>query len=199
MAIAMPSSPNFKSAKWGIVYNTMRHVSPLNRVTQTIERPGALWTGSFVLPPMERADAEEWIAFLLKLRGMSGRFYGYDPSARTPRGVATGTPLVNGASQTGTSLNTDGWTTSTTNILRTGDYFQVGTELKKVVQDINSDGVGAATLVFEPPLRSSPADNAAITTTNPVCVMSLSSDDTSWDVDTAIHYGIVFSGVESFT
>ncbi|MCU0873152.1 MAG: hypothetical protein MUE50_12505 [Pirellulaceae bacterium] len=52
------------------------------------------------------------------------------------RGVATGTPLVNGAGQAVTYANavgnswsqtlvTDGWTNSTTNILRAGDVFTI--------------------------------------------------------------------------
>lgn len=196
----IPATPLFKFAKFGLSSNTMAHVSPLNGATQTFENPGAKWFVSYTLPPMVRADAEEWLAFLIKLRGMSGRFYGYDPSARTPRGVATGTPLVNGASQTGTSLATDGWTINTTNIMRIGDYFQVGTELKKIVANASSNGTGQATLTFEPPIRNAPADNAAIIVTNPVCVMRLSSDsDASWDVNEALHYGIAFSGEESLT
>lgn len=39
------------------------------------------------------------------------------------KGVATGTPLTNGAGQTGASLITDGWTNSTAGILLEGDIF----------------------------------------------------------------------------
>lgn len=113
-------------------------------------------------------------------------------------GVATGTPLVNGANQnvtwatskdTGTqSLITDGWTNSTTGILKAGDVFTIAnvyavnpvtkatlTFLKQftVVADANSGATtGPATLTISPPIISSgaqqtvsavPADDAPIT------------------------------------
>lgn len=113
-------------------------------------------------------------------------------------GVATGTPLVNGASQTSTyasvkdtytqSLETDGWTASTTGILKAGDVitiagvFAVNPVTKAtlpflrqftVTADADSGATtGPATLTITPPIITSgafqtasaaPADNAAIT------------------------------------
>ena len=113
-------------------------------------------------------------------------------------GVATGTPLINGASQNVTyaaskdtwsqSLVTDGWTNSTTGILKAGDIFTIAgvyavnpvtkaTEayLRSfvVTADANSGAsTGPATLTISPPIITSgayqtasaaPADNAAIT------------------------------------
>jgi hypothetical protein len=42
--------------------------------------------------------------------------------------------------------------------------------------DATSNGSGVATLNFAPPLRAAPADNAAITVTNPRCTMRLVDD-----------------------
>lgn len=118
-------------------------------------------------------------------------------------GVATGTPLVNGGSQNVTyanavgnnwsqSLITDGWTNSTTGILKAGDVFTIagvfavnpvpGEGSKQVMPylqqftvlaDANSGAsTGPATLTISPPIITSgphqtvsaaPADNAAIT------------------------------------
>jgi hypothetical protein len=80
----------------------------------------------------------------------------------TNRGDGGGTPLVAGASQTGASLNTDGWPATTT-VLRAGDFFSVNGELKMVIADCVSDASGNATVEFAPILRSAPADNAALT------------------------------------
>jgi hypothetical protein len=80
----------------------------------------------------------------------------------TNRGDGGGTPLVAGASQTGASLNTDGWPATTT-VLKAGDYFSVNGELKMVTADCVSDASGNATVEFAPILRSAPADNAALT------------------------------------
>lgn len=113
-------------------------------------------------------------------------------------GVATGTPLVNGGSQTSTyatvkttmtqTLNTDGWTNSTTGILKAGDVFTIAgvyavNPVTKatlpflrqftVMADADSGAsTGPAALTIYPAIITSgafqncsaaPADNAAIT------------------------------------
>lgn len=113
-------------------------------------------------------------------------------------GVATGTPLVNGGSQTSAyadvkntmtqTLNTDGWTNSTTGILKAGDVFTIAgvyavNPVTKatlpflrqftVTADANSGAsTGPAALTIYPAIITSgafqncsaaPADNAAIT------------------------------------
>lgn len=132
--------------------------------------------------------------------GMIANIDSYD-SAFVPThtvGVATGTPLVNGGSQNVTyatakdtwsqTLNTDGWTNSTTGILKAGDTFTIanvfsvhpGTKASTgrlqtftVLADANSGAsTGPAALTISPPIITSggfqtvnsvPADNAAIT------------------------------------
>lgn len=198
--LSMPTSPSgFRSHRFALMSNTLMFTSPLSGSTQTLEFPGSKWMGVFTLPPMKRAIASNWISFFAQLRGAAGRFYGYDPTAKAPRGVASGSPLVNGVGQTGNTLITDAWPISTSNLLLPGDYFQVGSELKMVTSALTSNGSGSATITFEPPLRSAPSDNAAIIYTNPVCVMRLSDDSQSgWDVNSLALYGLSFSGVESF-
>jgi hypothetical protein len=113
-------------------------------------------------------------------------------------GVATGSPKVNGGSQnvtyasvkdTGTqTLNTDGWTNSTTGILKAGDVFTIAgvydvnprskatlPHLKQFVVMADADSgasTGPAALTISPPIISSgafqtvsaaPADNADLT------------------------------------
>lgn len=127
---------------------------------------GMMWGADITLAPMERTDASAWNAFLLSLNGQEGTFLLGDPLAGTPLGMATGTPQVNGGGQTGQSLVTDGWTTSTTDILKAGDYIQLGTgssaQLYCLLNDADSNGSGQATLDIWPRLRTSPVDNASI-------------------------------------
>ena len=198
--LSMPTTPTgFRVNRFALISNTIMFTSPLNGTTQTLEFPGAKWGGLFTLPPMKRAVAAPWLSFFTQLRGAAGRFYGFDPNAKTPRGVASGSPLVNGSSQTGVSLTTDAWPVSTTGLLLPGDYFQVGSELKMVTASVDSNGSGEATITFEPPLRASPSDNATIIYTNPTCVMRLVDDSqTGWDVDQLGLYGLSFTGVEAF-
>jgi hypothetical protein len=102
-------------------------------------------------------------------------------------GPLGGTPLVNGAAQTGSNLVTDGWTAAAASRLKKGDVFTiagvyavnpVSKNSSSVLQqfvvtaDVSSDVGGAATIPVYPPMTSTgaqktisaaPADNAAIT------------------------------------
>jgi len=102
-------------------------------------------------------------------------------------GPLGGTPLVNGASQTGSNLVTDGWTAAAALRLRAGDVFTIAgvfavnpqnrqttgaLEQFVVTGNVSSDGAGNATIPIFPAIvtsgafqtvTNSPADNAAIT------------------------------------
>jgi hypothetical protein len=176
--ITFPSiSPG--EATWGLVNNTQSFVSPLTGATQVVRLPGERWKFSFTYNVMTDEESAQMTAFIAQARGGAETFRVSNPLRKTQKGAATGTPLVKGGSQVGSSLDTDGWTPSTL-VLKVGDYFEVNNELKIVTEDITSDGSGNATLYFEPPLRYSPADNAAITTTNPKATFRLDEKETSW-------------------
>jgi hypothetical protein len=176
-------------------------MSPFTAKQQVYKYTGQFWEAEISLPPMKRADAEYWISFLLKLNGSYGTFLLGDPNGATARGVATGTPLVKGASQTGSELITDGWTTSTTGILKAGDYIQIGggaaAKLHKVLDDVNSNSSGEATLTLWPDLRSAPSDNAAIVVSGAKGVFRLSTNQSDWDVNEASIYGMTFPAREA--
>lgn len=71
-----------------------------------------------------------------------------------------GTVLVNGASQTGTSLIIDGLTSTP----QGGDVFKIaGIDLIYTIASTPTVSSGGTTLTITPALASSPADNAAIT------------------------------------
>lgn len=200
MAETMPTNVNFISSQFNLRFNTQLFESPLSQQIQRSVLDGPKWVAQYTLPHMKRETAAEWQAFFMKLQGMKVTFNAYDPEGKTPRGVATGTPLVKGASQTGTSLDTDGWTSGVTGILKKGDYFSVGGELKIITDDINSDGSGNATLTFQPALRNSPSDNAAITVTDATCEMILSSDVESFFLTNKnnVYTQKTFGGIEVF-
>lgn len=164
------------SSRWSLVPNTQVHISPLSETMQVLELPGAKWEAQLVFTNLSVADGREIFGFLASLRGPVNTFNLHDHSLETPRGIATGTPLVNGADQTGNTLDTDGWTVSQTGIMKRGDYFQVGTELKMMTADVNSDGAGLATLTFESPLRVAPGDGTSIITASPKALMRLKDD-----------------------
>lgn len=102
-------------------------------------------------------------------------------------GPLGGTPTVNGANQSGTSLITQAWTAAAANRLKKGDIFTIAgvrqvnpssrTSISTLQQfvvtaDTNSDSGGAATIPFQPPIivggayatvDSLPASGAALT------------------------------------
>lgn len=175
--------------------------SPFTLGEQAFRWPGERWSISFNLPPFTKREVfSDWVSFGLKLKGRYGRFLMGDLSAKTPRGIATGTPIVNGSGQSGNTLNTSGWTASTNGILLKGDYIQIGTgtasRLHMVVDDINSDSSGNAQLTIEPALRSSPAPGLAIITQDAKGLFRLDSNSLSWSVNPGPVYRLSFVAVE---
>jgi len=172
--------------------------SPYTLEHQVQRHQGQQWMMDAEFAPMDRATAEALIAGLCSLNGREGTFLFGDVNT-TPRGTATGTPLVKGASQTGEDLETDGWTTGVTGILKAGDWIQLGTgstsRLYKVLADANSDGSGEATLTLWPRITTanSPSNDAAITTASPKGVFRLLTDGQDWDIGLATLYGVSIS------
>jgi len=178
--------------------------SPFTYSQQIYRHQGQSFEADITLPAMKREDAEVWVAWLLRMRGRFGTFLLGDPANATPRGSAAtdaGIPVVAGASQTGDELAIDGLPLSTTGYLKAGDYIQLGSgataTLHKVLQDVDSDGTGAATLNLFPAVRISPANNAPVTVTNCKGVFRLNANETSWDINEATVYGIAFGAVEA--
>lgn len=179
--------------------------SPFSSVEQVQVGTGQKWQAEVSLPPMIRTSgAPEWFAALTSLNGPEGTFYLGDTANKTPRGVATGTPVVNGAGQTGYDLSTRGWTPSVTNIMRAGDWLQVNTgsssRLYMVMKDANSDSSGNATLTIWPKVRqqpSAPADGTTIIASSAVGVFRLQAAG-GWQFDKAkILRGLTFKAVEA--
>lgn len=175
--------------------------SPYTLEQQVQRHQGQVWRLDVSYAPMPRALAEPLVAALCSLNGREGTFLFGDSANKTPRGAATGTPLVNGGSQSGEDLVTDGWSAGVTGILKAGDWIQLGSgstaRLHKVLVDANSDGSGNATLTLWPRISpvATPADNSTIVTSYPKGVFRLEADGQDWDIDTAKIYGLGFTAV----
>ena len=199
--ISFLSHTGVRSVELRAVNAVIYEMSPFTFAGQAQASSGQMWQADVTLPPMKREDAEKWIAWLVSLRGQFGTFNMGDPSAATPRGVATGTPRVNGASQTGEDLNIDGCTANVTGWLKAGDYIQLGTAgtatLHKVLADVNTNASGETTLSLWPHIRSAPADNATVVVSDTVGRFRLASNESSWSINEATIYGITFSAREA--
>jgi len=187
--------------EWQKLSHTQSFQSALDRSVQTLALTGARWMATLRFRNLPDTDARTLIAFLASLSGQSGRFTLHDHSHPNPSGIATGTPLIKGASQTGKSIITDGWTTSQTGILKAGDWVGFNGELRMQTVDVDSDVSGNATLTLDEPVRSSPADNAVITTVQPTATMMLKDDgQAKWQANPALTlvHNITLTCVETF-
>lgn len=178
--------------------------SPFTFKQQVIAHTGQRWEAEISMPPMQRADAEQWISFLVSLNGVKGTFLLGDPNASTARGSASttpGTPVVNGADQTGDSLTIDGCPASATGYLKAGDYIQLGggstATLHKVLTDVDTNGSGQATLDVWPYIRTAPADDATVVVSDAKGLFRLGSNQTDWAINEAAFYGVTFPAVEA--
>ena len=198
--LTLPSHTGIRSIEFRAVNTVGVSQSPFTYSQQVVAHSGQRWEVDISLPAMKRADAEQWVAWLVSLRGQLGTFTLGDPIGATPRGSAGGTPVVNGASQTGGTLVIDGCTADQTGWLKAGDYIQLGSAgtatLHKVLQDANSDGSGNVTLDIWPYIRNSPADNSTVVVSNAVGNFRLSGNQQAWSVNEASFYGLTFGAVE---
>jgi hypothetical protein len=199
--LALPTHTGIRSIELRATNAVAYARSPFTFAGQAFAYSGQMWQAEVTLPPMKRADAEQWVAWLVSLRGQFGTFLLGDPIGGTARGTPTGTPLVNGADQTGGTLNIDGASNSVTGWLKAGDYIQLGTgssaRLHKVLQDANSNGSGQVSLDLWPHIRVAPADNAAVTVSNAKGLFRLSSNEQSWSINEASIYGLTFGAMEA--
>jgi hypothetical protein len=164
---------------------------------QVYRHQGEFWQGSVSFRAMRRNDAALVQSFLAELRGQFGTFLYGDPDALALGFMgAGGTILVNGAGQTGNTLNVDGMTISST-IAKAGDYFQLGTgagaRLYMFTQDLVSNGSGVGVATFEPRLRSAPADNQALIISAPKGLFRLAENTTQWQSDNSSIYNMSLS------
>ena len=195
MAISYPLTPpagiRIASLRFSAISAVARNISPFTFSSQSYNWTGTMISGDVECPPMNRADAEELIGFLIM--AARGTFYFRDYANGTQRGTMTGSPQLNGAHVANTStLTVDTGSGS----WAVGDYIQLGTgsssKLHKITQ-VNS----ATSYEIFPLLRTTYPDNTAIVYSNAVGVFRLGTTTCDWSIDTAKKYGLNFSIFEA--
>ena len=157
------------------IFTTRQFKSPFTGASQTMEFPSCVWMCQLSFKNLNRDEMRELEVFLIQLRGAAGRFRLGDQANTQPRGLAQGAAIVEGSNQTGSVLNIRGCTANQ-NFLKVGDYITVNNELKRLIADANANASGRTALRFEPNLRNSPVNGAAITVRNTYAVMRLADD-----------------------
>ncbi len=206
MSINYPLSLPTSNAIQGIELRAINSVaysrSPFTFSGQVYAYPGQTWQADVTLKPMKRADAEDWVSWLVSLKGQLGRFYLGDPLAALPRGSArdADTVTVNGTTSSGSSvINIQSAPLSESNYLMAGDYIQIGSDtsrqLFKVLQNASTDGSGNASIDVWPDVRSQIDSGSAITFESAKGIFRLSSNQQSWSINEASIYGITFGAM----
>lgn len=201
--LALPATNTIRSIELRTVNAVAYSRSPFTFAGQAHEYAGKMWQADITLKPMRRSDAEKWITWLISLKGQLGTFYLGDPLGCTPQGSGrdSDTVLVDGAVTSGNTIAIDSAPVSTTDFLKAGDYMQIGSgtsrQLFKVLNDVDTDATGSATVDVWPNVRTSISNNAAVTLESAQGVFRLASNETSWSVNEASIYGITFGAVEA--
>jgi len=195
MAITYPLTPpaaiRIASLRFSAISAVARNISPFTFSSQSYNWTGTMLSGDVECPPMNRADAEELIGFLIM--AARGTFYFRDYANGTQRGNMSSNPQLDGAHVANTTTITiDGGSGS----WAVGDYIQLGTgsssKLHKITQ-VNS----ATSYEIFPLLRTNYPDNTTIVYSNAVGVFRLGTTTCDWSIDTAKKYGLNFSIFEA--
>lgn len=194
-AKTLPTSPGIRAVTITQNSTVGASESPFTGQMQTQEWSRQFWQAQVTLPRMTRAQAANWIAGLVSLRGMAGTFMLGDPAGKTPRGAALGTPLVSGNANGGSSILTKGWTPNTANVLLRADWMQIENHLYMILSDENADGAGVASFDIWPDLQTTPQDGTPIIVSSAQGIFRLAGNQTSWDIDEAITVGLQFNAM----
>ncbi|HET9701764.1 MAG TPA: hypothetical protein VFP70_12655 [Burkholderiales bacterium] len=187
MSGTFPSSPAPRAVRVRSLTPTL--VSVAHSLKRQVRSRGTQrWGLALSFPPMTRAQFAPIWAFLVAQRGQYETFT-YTLPGHAAQGTWAGTPLVNGASQTGRSVLCDGFTAGAT--VKAGDFFKFGghSKIYMVSADGTADGSGNLTLSIEPALMQSPADNEALTSSSLPWTVALASDNAEYDVSPGLIFG----------
>ncbi len=139
---------------------------------RSITAIGWSWRESFGLLRVTEAEHMELMAFVKKVwhsgESFKIRHQNQPGSGLSPNGLGTASIMVVGAGQVGNEVLTDGWPADTANAVVVGDVISIAGEVAvyMVTATADSDGAGEVTIKVNPPLRSSPANNAIVKTTD---------------------------------
>ena len=160
-----------------LVTNTKSFQSPLSNSIQTISRKGSYWKTTMVFNNLTGSQRSELQAFISKLDGQAHRMRIRDYGAvRYGNAVSPQTPLVQGSGQSGSTLTVDGASANVTDYFAAGDYISFNNELHIVTADANSNVSGVVEVSIAPPIRKTPANNAAVEYSAPFGVFMMTNN-----------------------
>lgn len=181
-----------------------RNISPFTGRRNKQIFPGQYWIATYSLIKMNREEAEDFGAVISSLGGSQGSCTIVDVMNTTPRGNAKldpGNPSVSGGDQTGNTLNIKGCPTEVSQFLVRGDRIQVGPNdrprLYKVLETIDTDIAGTATLTVWPYLREPVIDDDPIFIFNPKGWFELDENNFDYGIESPDLYTMRLAFVET--
>jgi hypothetical protein len=196
MAVTLPTSPAPRSMTPRLV-SRRRDLEPtFSGPTTRVRRLGSRWSVDVEMPPMTYESAMTWIAALTSAEADTVILRLPQPGFDTG---SPGTPLVNGASQLGATINLDGFTVGY--LVKAGQWLNLTAAgrsyLYQAVADRYPSDTGVMpSLGINPMIRRSPADNSAVEFATPAIEGFLSGRETMWTVDVARTVGLAFTVTE---
>lgn len=194
---AFPTSPAPATATLSSVQPTRVTTShSLKRNART--RGAQRWLINLNWGMLTRAELMPIFAFVMSLRGQADTCTLTLVGHTAPLGSWLGSPVVNGAGQTGRTINLRGFTASQTNVIKAGDIlkFSGHTKVYMATADASSDGSGNCALTMEPAPIAALADGEVITVNDVPFTLALASDNLDIGFKTGIVYDTVVSLVE---
>ncbi len=195
----IPDHGNIERMDWATFDAIGVSQSPFTRDTEIFEHDAEVFSATVYLHPMTRIQWAEWISMFLKLKGRAGTFLLGDPIGLTARGSAStspGTPLVQGAGQTGRVISIDGCPNSATDYLMRGDYIAFGsgltTHMAMVVNNVDTNGSGHADVTIWPSVNTALVNNSTVIVDDVKGLFRMSSNRRDWSLSGAADFGVSF-------
>ena len=147
------------------------------------------------MPAMTQSQYQEYHAFLVSKKGGFSTFTIDYPIANNGADKNSSTVLTRTTHSIGaTSIQVDGLTASTNDVVKAGDLikFNGHNKVYMVTGDVNSNSSGQSTINIEPPLQSALTDNEAIDLNKPAMTVALEQDDVLVTTDATNTFKISF-------
>jgi len=192
MSVSLPSTPSPAEFEIIQVGNHVDQVPPLGGVTQRLSRLGDRFQARVTYQPMKYADAMAWFAALAKAMSDTVLLPIIQPEFTVG---SVGTPLVNGGSQSGSTINLDGF--SANYAAKAGQFFSHIGAAQRYLYMLTADktatagGVAASTAIW-PNIQSAPLDNAVLEFTTPILEGWVQGNRNAWTVNRIMAEGLAF-------
>ena len=201
MAVSYPLTlPNhdFQSFDLRLQRKVATVVSPFTYASQSYENSGTRWEATVTLPPLTHAQAREWQAFFVSLRGTIGTFEMYNPLNATPHGNLTADVVVASAGSAGDDTIPLKRTESGGTTLKAGDFIEMNNHIYMLVEDLIL-GINnyPYTATFEPTLRTNVSQNAVVEYAPAYGRWRLATNEVGFSINQASLYGFSFACVEA--